>query len=279
MTVFNRLGFNFDTNRFGSAHTLSTGAANIVNLISNNVPAMPDWQKSDLANGAIVRTDYFQNPTTTYVNSMLSSAAIISSNALTINAFSLAASANSLIVELGKFTSHTNNVSGVTLVFASDVPSYAGAAGSGQSSLLTLNMAGEPQTNTDIMLGSFTSLFIQDDLTANANQILSFSIQLKNCISANTTDDGEGGPSVTTFSSNLANSIISSMSSYCNTTSSILNTRRMHDWTFHRNLQQVKQDNGFLQQFNNLGATQKYLIKNVIGTTSLVDKLTSANTI
>jgi hypothetical protein len=279
MTVFNRLGFNFDTNRFGSAHTLSTGAANTVNLISNNVPAMPDWQKSDLANGAIVRTDYFQNPTTTYVNSMLSSAAIISSNALTINAFSLAASANSLIVELGKFTSHTNNVSGVTLVFASDVPSYAGAAGSGQSSLLTLNMAGEPQTNTDIMLGSFTSLFIQDDLTANANQILSFSIQLKNSISANTTDDGEGGPSVTTYSSNLANSIISSMSSYCNTTSSILNTRRMHDWTFHRNLQQVTQDNGFLQQFNNLGATQKYLIKNVIGTTSLVDKLTSANTI
>ena len=279
MTVFNRLGFNFDTNRFGSAHTLSTGAANTVNLISNNVPAMPDWQKSDLANGAIVRTDYFQNPTTTYVNSMLSSAAIISSNALTINAFSLAASANSLIVELGKFTSHTNNVSGVTLVSASDVPSYAGAAGSGQSSLLTLNMAGEPQTNTDIMLGSFTSLFIQDILTANADQILSYSIQLKNSISANTTNDGEGGPSVTTYSSNLANSIISSMSSYCNTTSSILNTRRMHDWTFHRNLQQVTQDNGFLQQFNNLGATQKYLIKNVIGTTSLIGKLTSANTI
>ena len=279
MSVFNRLGFNFDTNRFGSAHTLSTGAANTINLISNNVPLMPDWQKSDLANGAIVRTDYFQNPTTTYVNSMLSSAAIISSNALTINAFSLAASANSLIVELGKFTSHTNNVSGVTLVFASDVPSYAGAAGSGQSSLLTLNMAGEPQTNTDIMLGSFTSLFIQDDLTANANQILSYSIQLKNSISANTTDDGEGGPSVTTYSSNLSNSIISSISSYCNSTSSILNTRRMHDWTFHRNLQQVTQDNGFLQQFNNLGATQKYLIKNVIGTTSLIGKLTSANTI
>jgi hypothetical protein len=159
------------------------------------------------------------------------------------------------------------------------VPSYAGAAGSGQSSLLTLNMAGEPQTNTDIMLGSFTSLFIQDILTANADQILSYSIQLKNSISANTTNDGEGGPSVTTYSSNLANSIISSMSSYCNTTSSILNTRRMHDWTFHRNLQQVTQDNGFLQQFNNLGATQKYLIKNVIGTTSLIGKLTSANTI
>ena len=279
MSVFNRLGFNFDTTRFGSAHTLSTGAANSVSLISDNMPTMLDWQKSDLANGAIVTTDYFKNPTTTYVNSMLSSAAIISSNALTINAFSLAASANSLILELGKFVSHTDNIAGVTPVFASDVPSYSVSSATGQMSLITLNMCAEQQSNTDVMLGSFTSLFIQDDLTANANQILTYSIQLKNSISANTTNDGEGGPSVTTYSSNLANSIISSMSSYCNTTSSILNTRRIHDWTFHRNLQQVMQDNGFLQGFSNLGGTQKYLIKNVIGTTSLVGKLTSANTI
>jgi hypothetical protein len=169
-------------------------------------------------------------------------------------------------------------VSGVTLVYTNDVPSYAGAAGSGQSSLLTLNMAGEPQTNTDIMLGSFTSLFIQDILTANADQILSYSIQLKNSISANVTDDGLGGNTIT-YGSNLASNVVNSIGYYCNTTSSILNTRRMHDWTFHRNLQQVMQDNGFLQQFNNLGGTQKYLIKNVIGTTSLIGKLTSANTI
>jgi len=278
MSVFNRLGFNFDTARFGSAHTLSTGAANTVNLISNNMPAMPDWQKTDLANGGIVRTGYFQNPTTTYVNSMLSSAAIISSNALTINAFSLAASANSLILELGKFVSHTANISGVTVVYASDVPSYAGAAATGQSSLLTLNMSGEPQSNTDVMLGSFTSLFIQDILTANANQILTYSTQLRNSISANVTDDGLGGTTIT-YGSNLSSNVVNSIGYYCNTTSDILYTRRMHDWTFHRNLQQVTQDNGFLQQFNNLGATQKYLIKNVIGTTSLVDKLTSANTI
>jgi len=279
MTVFNRLGFNFDTTRFGSAHTLSTGAANSVSLISDTIPAMADWQKSDLANGAIVVTDYFKNPTTTYVNSMLSSAAIISSNALTINAFSLAASANSLIIELGKFVSHTDNIAGVTTVFASDVPSYSVSSATGQMSLITLNRCEEQQSNTDVMLGSFTSLFIQDDLTANANQILTYSIQLKNSISANTIDGGEGGPSVTTYSSNLANSILSSIGSYCNTTSDILYTRRMHDWTFHRNLQQVMQDDGFLQGFSNLGGTQKYLIKNVIGTTSLVDKLTSANTI
>jgi hypothetical protein len=278
MTVFNRLGFNFDTTRFGSAHTLSTGAANSVSLISNTIPAMADWQKSDLANGAIVVTDYFKNPTTTYVNSMLSSAAIISSNALTINAFSLAASANSLIIELGKFVSHTDNIAGVTTVFASDVPSYSVSSATGQMSLITLNMCGEQQPNTDVMLGSFTSLFIQDILTANADQILSYSIQLKNSISANVTDDGLGGTTIT-YSSNLASNVVNSIGYYCNTTSAILNTRRMHDWTFHRNIQQVMQDNGFLQGFSNLGGTQKYLIKNVIGTTSLVDKLTSANTI
>lgn len=279
MSVFNRLGFNFDTTRFGSAHTLSDGAANTVNLIANTTPTIPDWQKSDLANGAIVRSDYFQNPTTTYVNSMLSSAISISSNAFIINAFSLSASANSLIIELNRFVSHTDNISGLTVVSSPDFPSYDTAAGVGQMSLMNLNKTGEAQSNTDVLLGSFTSLFIQDDLTANTNQLLSYSIQLKNSISANTIEGGEGGPSVTTYSSNLANSIISSMSSYCNTTSSILNTRRNHDWTFYQNSFQVMKDNAFLQQFNNLGGTQKYLIKNVVGTTSLVDKLTSANTI
>jgi hypothetical protein len=278
MSVFNRLGFNFDTTRFGSAHTLSTGAANSVSLISDNMPTMSDWQKSDLANGAIVTTDYFKNPTTTYVNSMLSSAAIISSNALTINAFSLAASANSLILELGKFVSHTDNIAGVTPVFASDVPSYSVSSATGQMSLITLNMCAEQQSNTDVMLGSFTSLFIQDDLTANANQILTYSIQLRNSISANVTDDGLGGTTIT-YGSNLSSNVVNSIGYYCNTTSDILYTRRIHDWTFHRNLQQVMQDNGFLQGFSNLGGTQKYLIKNVIGTTSLVGKLTSANTI
>jgi hypothetical protein len=240
---------------------------------------MPDWQKSDLATSSVTKTNYFQNPTTTYVNSMLSSAISISSNALIINAFSMSASANNLIIELNRFVSHTDNISGITTVTSPSVPSFDRASNLGRMSLQILSKADEPQSNTDVLLGSFTSLFIQDILLANSNQLLSYSIQLKNSISANTTDDGEGGPSTTTYSSNLANSIISSMSSYCNTTSSILNTRRIHDWTFYQNTNELMRENGFLQQFNNLGNTQKFLIKNAIGTTSLIDKLTSANTI
>jgi len=279
MTVFDRLGFNFDTTRFGSGNNLTPAAANSISRLSNVGTPMPDWQKSDLATGSVTKTNYFQNPTTTYVNSMLSSAISISSNALIINAFSTAASANNLIIELNRFVSHTDNISGITTVTSPSVPSFDRASNLGRMSLQILSKADEPQSNTDVLLGSFTSLFIQDILLANSNQLLSYSIQLKNSISANTTDDGEGGPSVTTYSSNLANSIISSMSSYCNTTSSILNTRRIHDWTFYQNTNELMRENGFLQQFNNLGNTQKFLIKNAIGTTSLIDKLTSANTI
>jgi len=279
MTVFDRLGFNFDTTRFGSGNNLTPAAANSINRLSNVGTPMPDWQKSDLATSSVTKTNYFQNPTTTYVNSMLSSAISISSNAFIINAFSMSASANNLIIELNRFVSHTDNISGITTVTSPSVPSFDRASNLGRMSLQILSKADEPQSNTDVLLGSFTSLFIQDILLANSNQLLSYSIQLKNSISANTTDDGEGGPSTTTYSSNLANSIISSMSSYCNTTSSILNTRRIHDWTFYQNTNELMRENGFLQQFNNLGNTQKFLIKNAIGTTSLIDKLTSANTI
>jgi len=278
MTVFDRLGFNFDTTRFGSGNNLTPAAANSISRLSNVGTPMPDWQKSDLATSSVTKTNYFQNPTTTYVNSMLSSAISISSNALIINAFSMSASANNLIIELNRFVSHTDNISGITTVTSPSVPSFDRASNLGRMSLQILSKADEPQSNTDVLLGSFTSLFIQDILLANSNQLLSYSIQLKNSISANVTDDGLGGTTIT-YGSNLSSNVVNSIGYYCNTTSSILNTRRIHDWTFYQNTNELMRENGFLQQFNNLGNTQKFLIKNAIGTTSLIDKLTSANTI
>ena len=60
-------------------------------------------------------------------------------------------------------------------------------------------------------------------------------------------------------------------------TANVLIERVTHDWNFFRNTVQVTQDSAFLQQFTNMGGTQSYLVKNLIGTPSLVEKL-SANT-
>jgi hypothetical protein len=124
--------------------------------------------------------------------------------------------------------------------------------------MMILTKTDGPQQNTDAILGSFTSLFIQDILDSNTVQLTSYAPLIN--VSTSNTDP-----------------IINTVAAYCNTTSSILNTRRLNDWTFYQNSLQVMKDTAFLQQFNAMGGTQTYLVKNLIGTPTLVNNL-SANT-
>ncbi len=259
MSVFDRYGLNFDTARFGDADTLSGGASNTLTLIANSTPQFAQWQVSALEAGSPVRTDYFQNPTVNAVNSMISSATLIAANANTINASTLEASAASLIIELNAFKSHTDNIPGVGLVSnTAYFPSYDAAFGIGQQSMMILTKTDGAQQNTDAILGSFTSLFIQDILDANTIQLSTYA------------------PLINVSTSNTA-TICDTVSAYCSNTANVLSTRRLADWSFYQNSLQVMRDTAFLQQFNAMGGTQTYLVKNLIGTPTLVNNL-SANT-
>lgn len=281
-TVFDRLGYNFDTSKFGDAATLSPAAANTLNLIANNTPGYAQWQIDDLIAGSPVRTDYFRNPTDANTASMISTSGLIQVTANTImtantvdvigggyttgNVFvttdqieaatRLYGSAGNLIIELNAFKKHTDNISGVSVVSSVDYPSYSSAAGLGQMTMMTITKTdGAPQDTTPI-LGSFTSLFIQPELTANDQTLITYNSE---------------------FTVNSSATFIQSISDYANSTMTILSDRRNQDVNFFRNSFQVMNDLGFLQQFSNMGGTQTYLVMNLIGTDSLVSKL-SANT-
>jgi hypothetical protein len=259
MSVFDRYGLNFDTARFGDADVLSGGASNTLSLVANTTPQFSQWQVTALEAGSPVRTDYFQNPTLNAVNSMISSATLIAANANTINASTLEASAASLIIELNAFKSHTDNISGVTASSNTfGFPSYDAAFGIGQQSMMILTKTDGPQQNTDAILGSFTSFFIQDILDANTIQLSTYAPLIN--VSTGNTDV-----------------IIDTVSAYCGNTANVLSTRRLADWSFYQNSLQVMRDMGFLQQFTQMGGTQTYLVKNLIGTPTLVNNL-SANT-
>lgn len=265
-SVFSRLDFNFDTTRFGGADSLSQGASNTLNLIANTTGQLPDWQKTDLASGPVVRTDYFLNPTQGNVSSMLVSTANIQSTAISTNTFTVLASANTLIIELDAFLSHTNNVSGVSVVTNPTVPSLSSAQNIGQLNMLTLSKT-DGVSNTVPILGSYTSLFIPDILQANTIQLSAYATEFADSI---TTD--EDGNTI----SSLSESELNNIASYMDGTTLILNTRRTEDWTFYRNSLQISKDAGFLQQFNSMGGTMTYLINNVVGTESLKEKLNPA---
>ena len=275
MTIFNRYQLNFDTSRFGDADNLSPNASNTINLIASSSGTIYPWQANCIASGPIVRSDYLQNPTTINTNSMLVSVANIAINSLAVanantqfaNVFTYA---NNLIISLNSFQSHTDNISGLNIVTSPDVPSYDYSFNTGQISLINLAKFNEPQPNTDIILGSFTSLFIPDTLKANDEQLQIFNTQLSNSIVIGTDEYGN-----TYYYSTLTGSQVANLENYISSTTSILNTRRTQDWNFHQNSMQILEDEAFIQQFSNLGGTQSYLLNNIIGTPNLVANLTS----
>jgi hypothetical protein len=269
MSVYSRLGLNFDTTRFGSAKTLAPSASNTLNLIANTSPLKP-WQTTDLSSGIVVRTNYFQNPTAGNVASMLISANSLYYSANSANDSVTQSLASSLTIELNNFKAHTDNISGVTVSNSQGIPSLNSAQNIGQLNMLTLAKT-DGVSNTSSILGSFTSLFIPDILTANTIKLTYYANEYANSISMNT-DPITGN---TTISSNLANSEIANIQNYITTTKNVLYNQRMQDWTFYQNSTQVSQDVAFLQQFNSMGGTMSYLVNNVVGTPSLISKINS----
>ena len=59
-TVFERLGYNFDSINFEGADQLTDGAKKNLGIQKNNLYT---WQYDQIARGDTARTNYFRNPT------------------------------------------------------------------------------------------------------------------------------------------------------------------------------------------------------------------------
>jgi hypothetical protein len=269
-TVFDRLGYNFETSRFGEAAVLQTAAANTLNVIVQNTPGFSQWQKDDLINNNVNTSGYFKNPTANLNVIIFNAANLITANANTANLNDLSLAANNLMIAINDFQSHTDNISGVTYVQDIGIPSYDTASGIGQLNMMNISKTDGVPSNTVGILGSFTSLFINDILTANGIQLNIYANELANSITY-TIDMEEGN----TASSNLSPTEITIITNYTNSTANVLIDRRAADWSFYQNSRKLAQDCGRLAQFNNMGITNTYLVNNVIGTDSLKQKLNS----
>jgi hypothetical protein len=280
MGVFNNFNYSFDNSRFGSLINLNSDQSNTINLVSNTTNFAP-WQISDLANGSIVKTNYFQNPTFGFCTSMANNLIIITAAAVNIAnvnsadsgsgfplnadlanaANALALSANNCLLEVSKFGSHTNNVSGVSANIGSyTVPTYDLIIGSGTQLTMLLNKT-DGIANAVSTLGCMTSLFINDILTANTITIAN------NANVINIADTLGNATSNMCF--NIAN--------YLSNVQSILYNTRSQDWFFYSTSMTTLQNYMFLNGFSAMGNTKTGLINNVIGTPSLIAKI-SANT-
>lgn len=272
-SVYGRLGFDFDSNNI-TIFTLSEEAINHLNTSPSFLPN--SWQVNDLA--ANNTTGYYKNPTANVYTTLYANTNLIFQIANTVfsaNTFplaynnegpNLANTANNFMITLNQFKSHTDNISGVTALAdagtaARDFPYRESALGFGKFLIYLTNQT-DGISNASPSLGSFTSLFVTDQLDANNTIIYTDRVTLNSSLNV-------------TNVSNLTGSAINTIISHIETANTLIDTRRNHDINFFRNSSKVVQDFGKVSQFSNMGPIDSQLANNYIGSDKLVSRLNS----
>jgi len=279
-SAFERFNYNFDSSKFGAALEISDGSKQMMDNYANTVP-MAQWQKDDLANGSLTRTNYFRNPVASNCASLVISLESLSYTANDVS-FSAPGAANVgkhlcgntnllRIYEVQALSAHADRISGVAEVRPDpSIPTYDGIQALGNQNILILNRTDSIQNSVGA-LGAMTSLFIGPDIDSYNSDVLSYVTEINN----NTTYGG-GFP----FNSNtcsLSAARLEQMNTALNVMKDYLYERRYGDYFFYQTALQTIHDYSFVTKFSSMSNTQTYLINNYIGTESLKTKI-SANT-
>jgi hypothetical protein len=265
-SVFKNLGFNFDTSKFGDAQYLTPQANNFLNAAPLNITT---WQQNDIANNDTASTNYYKNP-------MANACATITANATLIYNFAntttfdfssntdLKSNATNTIISVSNFKTHTDNISGVSVMTSNTdiIPGLDTATSVGNYLLRILNKT-DGITNTTPMLGSMTSLFVSDEVNGNAASIYQDYLTLTSSVAVN------GNCYISTTELDAINQRLQTFNDF-------LDYRRVSDWDFYANSNIIILNYIKMDKFNNIGNTQNYLIQNLIGTDRLKTNL--ANT-
>ena len=278
--VFARLGYNFDDpNETIQVFSDETKAQ------LNAVPALLDsWAGKDLATSNV--SGYYKNPLATDVQTISDSANSI---------VSLVTAANGLLGLTGTITTlfaniantnlatvcqsyklHTDRLSGVRN-FDDDVgantsaiytsPYKDPAIGYGKSAMYIVNQT-DGIVNTAPILGSFTSLFVGPQINANSSIISTY----YNIINYSITVTTDGGGN-TIHTSNLSQTVVTTIDSQLANTTIFLANRENHDKNYYANLKVVSEDYQELRKLQNLGESESTLIQDFIGTDKLLSRL------
>jgi hypothetical protein len=180
----------------------------------------------------------------------------------------IATQANNFILELDRFKSHTDNISGVLEMtgrrISPDTPQYETAISTAEQ-MVTLLYSADGVANTVGALGSFTSLFINAQLTAN-NTILAADLT-----SLNTSQVLTGLP--LTLQSTLGGVALEAINSHIAIANTMIAARRNHDWNFYQKSRAISSDMGKVTQFNSMGKMRTELIQYKLGTDALLANL------
>ena len=287
-SIFERLGYNFDDTDGDIIEFSDKTKAQL-----NAIPSLLNtWQTEDVATSNV--GDYFINPldsittdirdTANTIIPLLSSAAQTSAlQGSTGTITSLFASMNSNLISISgntgnNFIAHTDRISGVAPFTATENPAeypyYSTAIATGKMMVYITNQSDGIINNAPI-LGSFTSLFVGDELQAVLNIVATYHDTINSSITYTTSLLGTppNTYTYTTKTSNLSLEVVQSMNSNVSFIIDTMDTRREHDETFYQNSRAVVADFHTVRQFTNMGETENELIQNYIGSEKLLSRL------
>jgi hypothetical protein len=296
MSIFQRLGYNFDD----PENVVGRLSDSAIKYLDTFPPILKEWQVNDLANNEV--DGYYQNPVANVVQeirdtsntliSLLSANTSTNTNAVTGSTTTI----NTIFINVNtalsnistntseKFLIHTDRMSSVTLLEASNVeslnansniedtssqPHYQTALGIGRL-LLVLTHQTDSINNSAPVLGSFTSLFVANTLSNLSNSLSTYFDLINNSITITGTGT-EADPFVR--NSNLTLSTVQSIENTVIEIKDTMNTRREHDINFYANSKNVFSELASMGQFSQVGEVQKLLINEFIGTPKLITRI------
>ena len=288
-SIFSRLQYSFDD----TDSDIVNLSANVVSHL-NTVPRfLNDWQKEDVATSNT--GGYFVNPLDSITSDirdeantiipLLSSSAQTSALQGSTGAITtLFASINANLINISgntgyNFIAHTDRISGVAGYTPTeneiDYPYYNSAMAVGKIMLYLTNQSDGIVNNAPI-LGSFTSLFVGDELQDTLNTVSTYANTINTSITYTTSLLGTP-PNTYTYTTKTSNLSLNDVQGMSNNVSFIIDTigtRTTHDIAFYQNSQAILADYGIVRQFDNLGQTETSLLTNYIGSDKLLSRIT-----
>jgi len=288
-SIFSRLQYDFDDTDLDIINL----SANVVSHLNAVPQFLNDWQKEDIATSNT--GGYFVNPldpitsdirdeANTIMPLLSSSAQTSALQGSTGTITTLFASINANLINISgntgyNFIAHTDRISGVVGYTPTeneiDYPYYNSAMAVGKIMMYLTNQSDGIVNNSPI-LGSFTSLFVGDELQDTLNIVSTYTNTINTSITYTTTLLGTPPNTYifTTKTSNLSLNDVQEISNNVSFIISTIGTRTTHDIAFYQNLQAILTDYGIVRQFDNLGQTETNLLTNYIGSDKLLSRIT-----
>jgi hypothetical protein len=269
-SIFQQLGYNYSP----SSNEIITFDQSVLNSMNSVPQFLNSWQYEDLRNNDTAISNYLVNPVSS-ISQFIHDIAVSIFDACgnVADLATISATANTANVAATNFLAHTNRLAGIEPINSDTVllPHYDTAIGVGKSIMYIVYQSDEIQNNAPIM-GSFTSLFIKDDLTLKYNVVTGYPDLISNSISANTYPDGNGN-TITELSSNLTPTQISTIVTNVEALGNTMNTRRTHDENFYNNSKNILTEFNQIKKFKSPGTSETNIINDYIGTTRLKNNL------